>query len=144
MRWPLLYLSQPQLAWQALEQNGGIVIVTNIDEAIQLVNLFAPEHLCLMIKDARSYVERIHNAGGIFIGAPEAIGDYIAGPSHVMPTGRTARFSSPLSVLDFLKLSILMDMDDKALKSLGPSSAAIARAEGLTAHALSVEKRLEQ
>ena len=140
----LTKLGRRAIAWQALEQNGGIVIVTNIDEAIQLVNLFAPEHLCLMIKDARSYIKRIHNAGGIFIGAPEAIGDYIAGPSHVMPTGRTARFSSPLSVLDFLKLSILMDMDDKALKSLGPSSAAIARAEGLTAHALSVEKRLEQ
>jgi len=140
----LTKLGRRAIAWQALEQNGGIVIVTNIDEAIQLVNLFAPEHLCLMIKDARSYVERIHNAGGIFIGVPEAIGDYIAGPSHVMPTGRTARFSSPLSVLDFLKLSILMDMDDKALKLLGPSSAAIARAEGLTAHALSVEKRLEQ
>jgi len=140
----LTKLGRRAIAWQALEQNGGIVIVTNIDEAIQLVNLFAPEHLCLMIKDARSYIKRIHNAGGIFIGVPEAIGDYIAGPSHVMPTGRTARFSSPLSVLDFLKLSILMDMDDKALKSLGPSSAAIARAEGLTAHALSVEKRLEQ
>ena len=140
----LTKLGRRAIAWQALEQNGGIVIVTNIDEAIQLVNLFAPEHLCLMIKDARSYVERIHNAGGIFIGVPEAIGDYIAGPSHVMPTGRTARFSSPLSVLDFLKLSILIDMDDKALKLLGPSSAAIARAEGLTAHALSVEKRLEQ
>ena len=118
--------------------------MTNMDEAIQLVNLYAPEHLCLMIKDARSYLGRIRHAGGIFIGAPEAIGDYTAGPSHVMPTGRTARFSSPLSVLDFLKVSILIDLIDKDLRSLGPSSATIARAEGLIAHAVSVETRLEQ
>jgi len=131
-------------ARQSLEQNGAIIVVTNIDEAIQLVNMYAPEHLCLMIKDAHSYLDSIRHAGGIFIGVPEAIGDYTAGPSHVMPTGRTARFSSPLSVLDFLKVSVLVDMDDKALKALGPASATIARAEGLTAHALSVEERLEQ
>ena len=140
----LVKLERRGIALQSLEKNGGIVVVSNIDEAIQLVNLYAPEHLCLMIKDARSYVDRIRNAGGIFIGSPEAIGDYTAGPSHVMPTGRTARFSSPLSVLDFLKLSVLVDLDDEALRSLGPASAIIARAEGLTAHALSVEKRLEQ
>lgn len=138
----LTKLGRRAIAWQALEHNGGIVIVTNMDEAIQLVNLYAPEHLCLMVKNARSYLTRIRHAGGIFIGAPEAIGDYIAGPSHVMPTGRTARFSSPLSVLDFLKLSILVDMDDKALKSLGSATVTIAKAEGLTGHAFSVEKRL--
>ena len=131
-------------ARQSLEQNGGIVVVTNIDEAIQLVNLYAPEHLCLMVRNARSYVDKIRHAGGIFIGAPEALGDYTAGPSHVMPTGRTARFSSPINVLDFLKVSILIDQDNEALKALGPASAIIARAEGLTAHALSVEIRLEQ
>jgi len=140
----LTKLGRRAIAWQALEHNSGIVLVTNMDEAIQLVNMYAPEHLCLMVKDARSYLDRIHHAGGIFIGAPEAIGDYVAGPSHVMPTGRTARFSSPLSVLDFLKVSILIEMDDKALKLLGPAAATIARAEGLTAHAISVEKRLEQ
>ena len=140
----LAQLERRIIAKQSLEQNGAIVVVTNIDEAIQLVNLYAPEHLCLMIKDARSYLNRIRHAGGIFIGAPEAIGDYTAGPSHVMPTGRTARFSSPLSVLDFLKISILIDLSDKDLRSLGPASATIARAEGLIAHAVSVEKRLEQ
>jgi histidinol dehydrogenase len=140
----LTKLGRRAIAWQALEHNSGIVLVTNMDEAIQLVNMYAPEHLCLMVKNARSYLDRIHHAGGIFIGAPEAIGDYVAGPSHVMPTGRTARFSSPLSVLDFLKVSILIEMDDKALKLLGPAAATIARAEGLTAHAISVEKRLEQ
>ena len=140
----LAKLERRIIAKQSLEQNGAIVIVTNMDEAIQLVNLYAPEHLCLMIKDARSYLNRIRHAGGIFIGAPEAIGDYTAGPSHVMPTGRTARFSSPLSVLDFLKVSILIDLSDKDLRSLGPASATIARAEGLIAHAVSIETRLEQ
>jgi len=140
----LAKLERRIIAKQSLEQNGAIVVVTNIDEAIQLVNLYAPEHLCLMVKDSRSYLNRIRHAGGIFIGAPEAIGDYTAGPSHVMPTGRTARFSSPLSVLDFLKVSILIDLSDKDLRSLGPASATIARAEGLIAHAVSIEKRLEQ
>ena len=140
----LAKLERRIIAKQSLEQNGAIVVVTNIDEAIQLVNLYAPEHLCLMIKDARSYLSRIRHAGGIFIGAPEAIGDYTAGPSHVMPTGRTARFSSPLSVLDFLKVSILIDLSDKDLRLLGPASATIARAEGLIAHAVSIETRLEQ
>ncbi len=140
----LAKLERRIIAKQSLEQNGAIVVVTNMDEAIKLVNLYAPEHLCLMVKNARSYLDRIRHAGGIFIGAPEAIGDYTAGPSHVMPTGRTARFSSPLSVLDFLKVSILIDLSDKDLRSLGPASAIIARAEGLIAHAVSVEKRLEQ
>lgn len=140
----LAKLERRIVAKQSLEQNGAIVVVTNIEEAIQLVNLYAPEHLCLMVKDARSYLGRIRHAGGIFIGAPEALGDYTAGPSHVMPTGRTARFSSPLSVLDFLKISILIDLGDKDLKLLGPATAAIARAEGLIAHAVSIEKRLEQ
>lgn len=139
----LAKLERRIIAKQSLEQNGAIVVVTNIEEAIQLVNLYAPEHLCLMVKNSRSYLDRIRHAGGIFIGAPEAIGDYTAGPSHVMPTRGTARFSSPLSVLDFLKLSILIDLSDKDLRSLGPASATIARAEGLIAHAVSIEKRLE-
>jgi histidinol dehydrogenase len=135
-------LERQAIARQSLENNGAIVVVAGIDEAIELVNLRAPEHLCLAMKDARSYLDRIRHAGGIFIESPEALGDYTAGPSHVMPTGGTARFSSPLSVLDFLKVSILVDLDDEALKALGPASASIARAEGLTAHALSVERRL--
>jgi histidinol dehydrogenase len=140
----LAQLERQAIARQSLERNGVIVVVDNIDEAIELVNLYAPEHLCLAMRDARSYLDRIRHAGGIFIESPEALGDYTAGPSHVMPTGRTARFGSPLSVLDFLKVSILVDLDDEALKALGPAAATIARAEGLTAHALSVEKRLEE
>jgi histidinol dehydrogenase len=139
----LAQLERQAIARQSLECNGAVVVVDNIDEAIELVNLYAPEHLCLAMRDARSYLDRIRHAGGIFIESPEALGDYTAGPSHVMPTGRTARFGSPLSVLDFLKVSILVDLDDEALKALGPAAATIARAEGLTAHALSVKRRLE-
>jgi len=133
-------LERQAIARQSLQNNGAIVVVAGIDEAIELVNLYAPEHLCLAMKDARSYLDRI---GGVFVETAETLGDYTAGPSHVMPTGGTARFSSPLSVLDFLKVSILVDLDDEALKALGPASASIARAEGLSAHALSVERRLE-
>ena len=108
-----------------------------MDEAIHLVNDYAPEHLCLLVREAEPVVTRIRNAGSIFIGesSPEVIGDYVAGPSHVMPTGGTARFSSPLSVADFLKITSLIALDKKTLKKLGPQAAAIARAEGLTAHA---------
>jgi histidinol dehydrogenase len=136
-------IERESIARRSLERNGAIVIVSSADEAIGLADACAPEHLCLTMTGARSYVDRIRHAGGIFIDSPETLGDYAAGPSHVMPTGRTARFSSPLSVLDFLKVSILVDLDEEALRSLGPASATIARAEGLTAHALSVERRLE-
>jgi len=139
----LVDLERQAIARQSLERNGAVIIVANMDEAIELANLRAAEHLCLAVKDARSYLDRIRHAGGIFIESPEALGDYSAGPSHVMPTARTARFSSPLSVLDFLKVSILVDLDDDALKALGPAAARIARAEGLTAHARSIEIRLE-
>jgi histidinol dehydrogenase len=139
----LVDLERQAITRQSLERNGAVIIVANMDEAIELANLRAAEHLCLAVKDARSYLDRIRHAGGIFIESPEALGDYSAGPSHVMPTARTARFSSPLSVLDFLKVSILVDLDDDALKALGPAAARIARAEGLTAHARSIEIRLE-
>ena len=137
-------LERQAIARQSLERNGAIVVVPGVDEAFELVNACAPEHLCLAMTDARSYLDRVRHAGGIFIESPEALGDYAAGPSHVMPTGGTARFSSPLSVLDFLRVSILVDLGREALRDLGPASAAIARAEGLTAHALSVERRLEE
>ncbi len=135
-------LERKDIARQSLERHGAIIIAPNIDEAFDLANLYAPEHICLAMEDARAHLGRIRNAGGIFINAPEALGDYTAGPSHVMPTGRTARFSSPLSVLDFLKMSIVVDAGPGALRELGPAAATIARAEGLTAHALSVERRL--
>jgi histidinol dehydrogenase len=141
----LIELERRKIAEKSLEQRGGIVVVSSIDEAIQLVNDHAPEHLCLLGQDAEAIAARIRHAGGIFIGesSPEVLGDYIAGPSHIMPTGGTARFSSPLNVTDFLKITSLVDLDEKSLKELGPQATAIASAEGLSGHAKAVEGRLK-
>ena len=119
--------------------------MADIDEAIELANLYAPEHLYLMIRGAEGYAERIANAGCIAIGenSTVALSDYVFGPSHVLPTGATARFSSPLNILDFIKLTNLVNVDEASLRRLGKAAATIARAEGLEAHARAVEKRLE-
>ena len=141
----LTKLERRGIAAQSLEGRGGIAVVESLDEAIELANHYAPEHLCLMVKDAWSLVGKIRNAGGIFLGegSPEAFGDYVAGPSHIMPTGGSARFSSPLSVADFLKITSLVALDDKTASEVGRAAATIARAEGLTAHAQAVEARLD-
>lgn len=109
-----------------------------------LANEYAPEHLCLLVRDAREWAPKIRNAGGVFVGesSPEALGDYIAGPSHVMPTGGSARWASPLSVNDFLKTMSLIAVPDEVMQQLGPAAALIARSEGLTAHARALEARL--
>ncbi len=139
-------LERAQIARQSLDDTGRIILVTDIDQAIELVNLYAPEHLSLMVHNASSYIEKIRHAGGIFIGesTPETLGDYVAGPSHVMPTGGTARFRSPLGVADFLKLTTVVSFSGEELEKLGPAAATIARAEGLTAHARAVEMRLRK
>jgi histidinol dehydrogenase len=138
-------LERQSIAAESLLKQGVIAVVADIDEAIKLANLYAPEHLCLMVKGADALVERLVNAGCIVIGesATVVLGDYIFGPSHVLPTGATARFSSPLNVFDFVKLTSLLKVDKAALKKLGKAAAAIARAEGLEAHARAVEKRLK-
>ena len=139
-------LKRQAVAAESLENRGMIAVVASIDEAIELANLYAPEHLCLMIKDASAYIERVANAGCILIGSDSTVvlGDYVLGPSHVLPTGATAQFSSPLSVLDFVKFTSLVDVDEASLRLLGKAAATIARAEGLEAHAQAVEKRLEE
>ena len=136
-------LDRRDIAARSLEERGGVVIVNDVDQAIELANFYAPEHLSLMVQNASSYIGKIRNAGGIFVGenSAEVLGDYVAGPSHVMPTGGSARFSSPLGVGDFLKVCSLVELDDKALKALGPSALTIARSEGFTAHAGAVEVR---
>ncbi|MBI2906870.1 MAG: histidinol dehydrogenase [Chloroflexi bacterium] len=141
----LMRLERRDLAARALDTNGQIIVVANMDTALELANLYAPEHLCLLVREPWSLVGRIRHAGGIFMGEKslEALGDYVAGPSHVMPTGGTARFSSPLSVNDFIKIISLVAVDETALKDIGPAAVAIARAEGLTAHARAVEMRLK-
>jgi histidinol dehydrogenase len=140
----LVDLERASVARASLEGRGGVVVTTSVEEALELANEFAPEHLCLLVRDAPVWAERVRNAGGVFVGeaSPEAMGDYTAGPSHVMPTGGSARFSSPLSVLDFLKISNVVAVEEEALRDWGPAAAAIARAEGFTAHARSIERRL--
>jgi histidinol dehydrogenase len=138
-------LKRQAIAAESLRKQGVIAVVDDIDEAVELANLYAPEHLCLMVKGADALVGRLANAGCIVIGesATVVLGDYIIGPSHVLPTGATARFGSPLSVLDFIKLTSLINVDKATLKELGKTAATIARAEGLEAHARAVEKRLK-
>jgi histidinol dehydrogenase len=141
----LAELERADIAGQSLETNGLIVITPDTETAIRLANAYAPEHLCLLLNDPWSMVPLVRNAGGIFIGedSPEAIGDYTAGPSHVMPTGGTARFSSPINVSEFTKVISVAALNRSAMLRLGPATARFARAEGLTAHARAVERRLE-
>jgi histidinol dehydrogenase len=123
---------------------GMLVLVDDIAQAVDLVNLFAPEHLSIMASDASSLIPKIHNAGCIFIGenSPVVLGDYVAGPSHVLPTGGSARFSSPLGVADFLKVTNIIALDEPAMRELSQAAMEIAKAEGLDAHAQAIEKRL--
>ena len=139
-------LERADIAGCSLKERGYIVIVDDMEQAIELANMYAPEHLSLMMRDASLYAEGIRNAGGIFIGdsSPEVLGDYVAGPSHVMPTGGSARFNSPLNVNDFLKITSVVALVDDDMDTLGPAAAKIARSEGLTAHARAAEIRLEK
>ena len=139
-------LERADIASRSLKERGCIVIVDDMEQAIELANMYAPEHLSLLMRDAALYAEGIRNAGGIFIGdsSPEVLGDYVAGPSHVMPTGGSARFNSPLNVNDFLKITSVVALVEDDLDTLGPAASKIARSEGLTAHARAAEIRMEK
>ena len=139
-------LKRNPIAGRALQANGLIIIVKTLEQAIELSNLYAPEHLALMIKSPERYIGRIRNAGCICVGnySPVVLGDYVAGPSHALPTGGTARFSSPLMVQDFLKTSSIIALDDSAIERLGPVAALMADNEGLTGHAGAVRIRLKK
>ncbi|MEK7847463.1 MAG: histidinol dehydrogenase, partial [Chloroflexota bacterium] len=141
----LATLERRDIAGQAVASQGAILLARDMDEALELANEYAPEHLCLLVQDADRYRDRLRHAGGIFLGdaSPEAFGDYVAGPSHVMPTGGTARFASPLTVYDFLKVTSVVAADARAFREAGPAAARLARAEGLTGHARAIEARLE-
>ena len=123
--------------------NGVIAIVDDLDQAVELVNLYAPEHLSLMVSNAPALVRKIYHAGGIFVGSSSSVilGDYVAGPSHVLPTEGSARFSSPLGVEDFLKVTSIVSLDDSTAEELSQAAITIARAEGLSAHAQALEAR---
>ncbi len=133
------------VARQALERQGRVVLVDSLDEGVELVNRIAPEHLCLLLREPWSWVDRVHHAGGLFLGeySPEVMGDYIAGPSHVMPTGGTARFGSALSVHHFLRTMPVVGLSPADFQHLGPAAVRIANAEGLAGHAGAVQVRLD-
>lgn len=141
----LPYLSRSNIIRTALEIKGGIVLVNSLDQAAEIANEYAAEHLCLSVVKPEALMEKINNAGGFFIGEHsfEVLGDYIAGPSHVMPTGGTARFSSPLNVLDFVKISSVIALDPKTAAKLSPIAASFAETEQLTAHAAAARARME-
>jgi len=122
---------------------GMLVLVDDMAQAVDLVNLFAPEHLSLMASDALALISKIHNVGCIFVGkdSPVVLGDYVAGPSHVLPTGGSARFGSPLGVMDFLKVTNIIALDEPAMRELSQAAITIAEAEGLDAHAQAIERR---
>ncbi len=139
-------LDRSAIARESLEARGGIILADSVAEAIHLANDFAPEHLCLHLATAAHAMQHVRNAGCVFVGehSVESIGDYTAGPSHVMPTGGSAAYASPLGVQDFLKVMSIVRLDQQTVDKIGPPAAAIARAEGLTAHALAIESRLRR
>ncbi len=141
----LVGLERRAIAGASWSAHGAIILLPDLAAAAALIDRIAPEHLELAVAEPDRLAARVRNAGAIFLGrhAPEALGDYLAGPNHVLPTGRTARFSSGLSVLDFMKRSSLIGCTPEALNALGPAVVALARAEGLGAHALSVAIRLD-
>jgi histidinol dehydrogenase len=134
-----------EVAQTALDRQGRVVLVDSLEEAVDLVNRIAPEHLCLLLDDPWSWVDKIKHAGGLFLGeySPEVMGDYIAGPSHVMPTGGTARFGSALSVHHFLRTMPVVGLSLSEFQKLGKAAVHIADAEGLSGHASAIQIRLD-
>lgn len=140
----LAMLPTARVASESWNSHGTIIEVASLDEAPALANALAAEHVQIATDDPEALFRQIRHAGSVFLGrmTPEAVGDYVAGPNHVLPTGRRARFSSGLSVLDFMKRTSFIQLDETALKAIGPAAIALADAEGLTAHARSIEVRL--
>ncbi len=137
-------LDRADIIRNSLAGQGGIVLTPDLETAVQLANAYAPEHLCLSVKKPEVWVDRIYNAGGIFVGEHsfEVLGDYVAGPSHIMPTGGTARFKGPVNVLDFVKVISIIGLDRQTAHTLAPDAVCIATAEGLTAHAAAAAFRV--
>ena len=128
----------------ALQNGSGIVVTESLSQAVALANDYAPEHLCLLVQNPWEHLSAIQNAGGVFLGERsfEVLGDYVAGPSHVMPTGGTARFNSPINVNDFVKIISIIGLNENALAQIGGAAETMAHAEGLSAHAAAVSRRL--
>jgi histidinol dehydrogenase len=137
-------LSRADIIVQSLGGRGGIVVTADLAQAVDLANTYAPEHLCLLVQDPWSIVGQVRHAGGVFLGEGsfEVLGDYVAGPSHIMPTEGSARFASPLSVADFVKRISLVGLTPVGGRTLSAAAARLAEAEGLTAHAAAARQRL--
>ncbi len=137
-------LPRRRIAAASWRDHGAIIIVRDMDEAAAISDVFAPEHLELAVADPDALLGKVRHAGAIFMGhhTPEAVGDYVAGPNHVLPTSRSARFSSGLSVLDFMKRTTILNCSEAALRAIGPAAVTLAETEGLAAHARSVALRL--
>ncbi len=142
----LAALPRREEAAYSLLHNGGIVVVNDLETAIDAASDYAPEHLCLLTQEPWQWVGKVRNAGGIFVGSasPEVLGDYIAGPSHIMPVGGTARFSSPLTVQEFYKSTSIVALDPKTAADIAQPAAALAEAEGFFAHAQAARRRAHQ
>ena len=138
-------LDRKEIASESWNNYGVVIISKSIQSSISLANEIAPEHLELAIDNSTKYLDKIKNAGAVFLGkyTPEAIGDYIAGPNHVLPTDRTAKFSSGLNVLDFFKRTSIVSCNSENLKKIGKDAIILANQEGLQAHALSIECRIK-
>lgn len=137
-------LATAETARASWHKHGLIIEVTSLEEAPALANALAAEHVALAVAEPDALLAKIRHAGSVFLGrmTPEAIGDYVGGPNHVLPTGRRARFASGLSVLDFMKRTSFIELDEAGMQAIGPAAMVLAQAEGLPAHARSVEKRL--
>lgn len=139
-------LPRKDIATKSWHDNGAIITVAKLDDAAPLADAIAPEHLEIATADPEGFSKKVRHAGAIFLGrhTPEAMGDYIAGPNHVLPTSRTARFSSGLSVLDYMKRTTLLSLDAKSMAAIGPDALTLAESEGLEAHARSISARLNR
>jgi histidinol dehydrogenase len=142
----LATLERAPIARESLGSRSVLILVNTVEEGIELANQFGPEHLCLLVQEPRRYAGLVRNAGGLFLGeaSPEVLGDYVAGPSHTMPTGGTARFTSALGVHDFMKITSVVGLAKDASEALYATASLIARAEGLTGHARAAEARLQK
>jgi len=139
-------LPRAKIAGASWNDFGAMILVKTLDDAVPLADAIAAEHLEIMTADADAFSRKIRNAGAIFLGAhtPEAIGDYVGGSNHVLPTARSARFSSGLGVLDFMKRTSILKCGPEQLRALGPAAMTLGKAEGLDAHSRSVGLRLNQ
>ena len=139
----LAKLPRAEVAWDSFVRRGGVGVVDDLAQAVELSNAYAPEHLCLLVEDPEALLPLVRHAGGVFLGSasPEVLGDYVAGPSHIMPTGGTARFASPVGVRSFLKSVSVVRLSADRAAALAPVAARLARAEGLEGHARAAERR---